>query len=58
PESTPRVSYPTTQLSVDYRIDFVVVCRVVFKSFPCCLWVGLGLSSPAPTTVVLASGRC
>ena len=54
PESTPRVSYPTTQLSVDFRIDFAVVCRVVFRSFPCCL----GLGSPAPTTVAPASGQC
>jgi hypothetical protein len=41
PESTPRVSYPTTLVSTDCRIRFVVVCRVVvFKVFPCRLWVG------------------
>ncbi len=31
PESTPRVSYLTTQVSTDCRIDFAVVCRVVLK---------------------------
>ena len=58
PESTPRVSYPTTQLSTDCRIDFAVVCRVVFKVFPCGLWVGLGLPSPASTPAAPASRRC
>ena len=48
PESTPRVPYPTTHTSADCRIDFAVVCRVVFKLFPCGLWVGLGLPSPNP----------
>jgi hypothetical protein len=46
PESTPRVSYPTTLASTDCRIGFAVVCRVVFKVFPCRLWVGSGLLSP------------
>jgi len=39
PESTPRVCYPTTDMSADCRIDFAVVCRVVFKVFPCRLWL-------------------
>ncbi|KAL0929470.1 uncharacterized protein CTRU02_215636 [Colletotrichum truncatum] len=45
PESTPRVSYSTTHMSIVCRLDFAVVGRVVFKVFPCGLWV-LGLASP------------
>ena len=48
PESTPRVSYPTTQVSTDCRIDFAVVCRVVFKVFPRRLWVGGWVAEPFP----------
>ena len=61
PESTPRVSYLTTQVSTDCRIDFAVVCRVVFKVFPRRLWVELGLPRPPFTRspnqrTVLAGG--
>ena len=56
PESTPRVSCPTTQVSTDCRIDFAVACWVVFKVFPCRLWV-VGKPSPFPP-VALTSRRC
>src|SRR5216117_2473715 len=56
PESTPRVSYPTTQVSTDCRIDLAVVCRVVFKVFPCRLWV-VGQPRPRPPAA-LTSGEC
>lgn len=46
PESTPRVSYPTTLVSTDCRIGFAVVCRVVFKVFPCRLCAGSGPLTP------------
>ncbi len=45
-QSTPRVSCHTTHMSISCRLDFAVVCRVVFKSFPCGLWRA-GLASPA-----------
>ena len=45
PASTPRVSYSTTHMFIGCRLDFAVVSRVVFKVFPCGLWV-VGLTSP------------
>ena len=46
-------------MSVDCRIDFAVVCRVVFKAFPCRLWVeGRAVERRAlPLAAALASRR-
>lgn len=46
PESTPRVSYPTTLVFTDRRLSVSRSCVGGFQVFPCRLWEGSGLLSP------------
>ncbi|KAH9231818.1 hypothetical protein K456DRAFT_399005 [Colletotrichum gloeosporioides 23] len=60
PKSTPRVSYSMTHMSIVRRLDFAVVDRMVFKVFPCGLWV-VELRSPVRTRCPnqqTNAGRC